>query len=212
MTTQPPANPVLDTATHAVLELVERHGTSTLRAGGADHRHHVDLETVPNGPSRQVLGALRAADVDVEAAFIPNEFGIPIFTAWIWSPDFPTICAGAGCHPLADVALSRALTEAVQTRATQIAGTRDDIETAPAPLSMTRPNFAVGGGSWSWSDVPSLAVPDTDRALLRMIATLVAKGTGHDPVVVDLSTRSDFAVVRVVAPGLRHPDRGVVPR
>ena len=36
-------------------------------------------------------------------------------------------CAGSGCHLSADIALSRALTEAAQSRLTVIAGSRDDL-------------------------------------------------------------------------------------
>ncbi|PYC83819.1 hypothetical protein C7C46_08410 [Streptomyces tateyamensis] len=57
----------------------------------------------------------------------PALFGIPTFAAFVWSPLFPIVCAGSGSHMDPEVAVSRALTEAVQSRLTEISSTRDDI-------------------------------------------------------------------------------------
>lgn len=49
----------------------------------------------------------------------PNDFGVPFFSALLadthrWNPGF--LNSGFGCHPDAEVALVRAVTEAVQSR------------------------------------------------------------------------------------------------
>jgi YcaO-like protein with predicted kinase domain len=123
---------------------------------------------------------------------------------------------GAGCHPDRTVALSRALTEAAQTRLTYIAGLRDDL----LPARYREPEnadiadalldaLAQQSKPVALAALPSLAGDDLRDDLRRLLERVAASGIERI-VAVDL-TRDEFVipVVRVVIPGLegdpRHP-------
>ncbi|MGJ3558794.1 YcaO-like family protein [Streptomyces sp. INA 01156] len=70
----------------------------------------------------------------VELALVDGPYGLPVCLAYLWSEDLPVVFAGGGCHTTPVIAMTRAVTEAAQSRLTAIAGTRDDLASDPAPL------------------------------------------------------------------------------
>ncbi|MFY0541927.1 YcaO-like family protein [Nannocystis pusilla] len=128
----------------------------------------------------------------------------------------PRACGGYGAHLDPAVALLRALTEAVQSRLTLIAGSRDDLSpktyeafTDPqagadeaAALASARPQRALG---------PSLATDSFDGDLELLLARVRAAGC-TSAVVVDL-TRAQIGVpvARMVVPGLEGRFVGMAP-
>lgn len=204
-----------EAALHGMYEVIERHVTSSLRHGSRDRRRTIRIGTIDDGHCSVLLDALREGGVEVELSAVPNEFGLPCFVCFIWSPEYPVVCAGSGCHSNAEVALSRALTEAVQTRLTGISGTRDDIPSGNVALEvgMAAPGFDAGDFTWEEAvqraDFDADSIADEFRAVARHVERVV----GMEPVVVDLSSvPEDFSVVRVVAPGLVYRNCGVIPR
>ncbi|ROR37436.1 YcaO-like family protein [Kitasatospora cineracea] len=195
-----------EAALHGLYEAVERDvlaGLGGPRAGGVP----VDPASVPDGHLRALLARLDAAAVSYELAFLPNRYQVPTFAARVWSPLFPIVCAGSGSHADPSVALSRAVTEAVQSRLTEITATRDDI---PSGQQMVRdavadPGFRGRGAGVSW-DRLSAGHRREDVDMERELASLVARVeavTARPVLTVDLSSRPElFSVVRVVCPGL----------
>ena len=108
---------------HGLYEVVERD--SLTRAESVVPRR-LELTSV-TGPARDLLDRLAAAEVDVRVEVLPSPTGLACFRATIWSEAFPVRFAGAGAHLDREVALCRALTEAAQSRVTEIAGARDDL-------------------------------------------------------------------------------------
>jgi ribosomal protein S12 methylthiotransferase accessory factor len=119
---------------------------------------------------------------------------------------------GYGTHPNAAVALSRSLTEAVQSRLGTIQGARDSFNTGP-----TNPRRAARGervraelrqrlrsriGLAAFDDVPSTNHGDVRDDLRWLLERLRASGVDR-VIAVDL-TRAEFAVpvVRVRVAGL----------
>ena len=92
---------------------------------------------------------------------------------------------GAGCHPDRTIALTRALTEAAQTRLTYIAGIRDDL--LPAEYEEP-PNADIVDAlldalrresePHSFRDVPSFAADDLGQDLGWEFDRLRAQGSG----------------------------------
>lgn len=208
-------NSLEEAALHAMYEVIERHATSSLRHGARDHRRTLRIETITSDHCSALLDSLREADVNTEISSVPNAFGLPCFVCFIWSPEYPVVCAGSGCHSSAEVALSRALTEAVQTRLTGISGTRDDIPSGNAALETgtTAPEFDTGDLTWAQAAQETSFDSGSISGEFRSVAEHVERITGVEPVVVDLSSApEDFSVVRVIAPGLAYRNRGVIPR
>jgi len=193
---------------HAVYEAVERDALARSGPVGGGSRRRIAPKTVPGEYLQSLFALLDVAGVDHEVEWIPNRLRIPTFAAYVWSPLFPVVCAGAGTHMDWEVALSRAVTEAVQSRLTEITATRDDI---PSDTDLLR-DAGSASGVPAAADVPVAlesvldgyggCFDDMEREL-RVVAERVHAATGRRALAVDLSTRPDlFQVVRVVCPGL----------
>jgi ribosomal protein S12 methylthiotransferase accessory factor len=190
---------------HALYEVIERDAGSRLQLLPVDERSHLDPDSV-TGYCAELIGRVRAAGAWLELVVAPNRFDVPCFAAYLWREDFFGTAAGAGAHSDPAVALSRAVTEAAQSRLTAIAGTRDD----QAPRVYGWPTAAVAQpvtppGALDWGTLAadfSRSFP-TDDGEAAWLARHVADVTGADPVVVDLCT-GEICVVKVLCPGLAN--------
>jgi ribosomal protein S12 methylthiotransferase accessory factor len=203
-------NDIHEATLHAVYELLERDCLA-----GPVARVNLDPATVDEPDCAALIERIRATDCLFEIAMVPNRWGLPCFVAYLWSHDHPVFSIGSGMHSSVGVALSRAITEAAQSRLTAISGGRDDL--VPLSARVWRDSGRKPSGPpelASYRDIVASDIPAFEEvdAEVSWIARRVAGATGVEPIVVDLSTSDDFAVVRVVAPGLRGPDGPVVPR
>lgn len=196
---------------HGIYEVIERHAVAGLSSSvRTDPRVNIDLSTIHDEHLVSLLDRLRAAGVQCEVAMVPNALSIPVFVAFIWSPLYPLIAAGSGAHLDATVAMSRAITEAVQTRLTRISTTRDNLPSDYRPPHAADPLMSGVEGQPLDDVIEGYGGTYDDLDLeLRDVAGRVHRQTGFPPVVADLSTRPDlFSVVRVVCPGLEYPRAG----
>lgn len=119
---------------------------------------------------------------------------------------------GTGCHPDKDIALSRALFEAIQVRGTYISGGRDDLARRDYDVDkiadlrrMLEQDPIDSVDNLHFSDLPSHHAEYFEDDARWAINRLEDAGCGP-PIVVDLSlTGSGLSVVRVVVPGLEGP-------
>jgi ribosomal protein S12 methylthiotransferase accessory factor len=201
---------------HGIYEVIERHALAGLNSSGSDSRVQIDLSTVGDEHLVSLLERLGDADTQCEVAMIRNDLSIPVFVAFVWSPLYPLVAAGSGAHMDVTVAMSRAITEAVQTRLTRICTTRDNLPSDYQPPHVSDPLLSTVAGR-PLADVTEgygAAHDDLDTEL-QEVADRVERHTGMPPVVADMSTRPDvFSVVRVVCPGLDYPSKGgnTIPR
>ncbi|AZK95814.1 MULTISPECIES: YcaO-like family protein [Streptomyces] len=200
---------------HALYELIERDTLHRDHLGGGAMRELVDPATVTDAYCSGLIARFLDAAMFLEIALVRNAYGIPVCAAYIWAEDYPVVFAGSGCHRDPGIALSRALTEAAQSRLTCIAGTRDDLGShenafASAP---SRPD-PVGPYSGDWTPLTE-ACDATFGEFATEVAAVserVAAVTGYEPIAVDLPWRSSFAGVKVVGPGLEMRMTRSVPR
>lgn len=127
-------NHVLEAASHAICEVVERDASARWERLSDLEREarRVDLDTVNDPLCREALDRFERADVAVSVHDITSPVGIPAFECKIMDRHANPIrmvapAGGFGCHPVRGIALLRALTEAAQSRLTFIAGSRDDM-------------------------------------------------------------------------------------
>ncbi|MFE9023439.1 YcaO-like family protein [Streptomyces sp. NPDC007808] len=200
-------NTFTEAALHALYEAVERDVLAAHPSATGPGRLQIAADTVQDGHVRSLLDRLGDAGVDVRLSCVPNRFAIPTFAAFVWSPLFPLVCAGSGSHLDPVVALSRAVTEAVQSRLTEISATRDDIPSdqdawqdagttagLPADPGLVSLDEALSGHGAAHADMEE-ELADVTRRITNV--------TGHAPLVVRLSDPAEpFSVVRVVCPGL----------
>ncbi|MFC7548664.1 YcaO-like family protein [Plantactinospora sp. GCM10030261] len=200
-------NNLTEALLHGLYEVIERDALAR-RHPEPRAAHVVDLETV-TGPAASLLDTMTRAGVAVAVTVVPSAVGLPVFRARIWSDNLPLPFGGTGCHLDRDVALCRALTEAAQSRATVIAGARDDIKpldyARAAKAGQQRPaEFDTPTVGLDYARIGTVRQPDlaTD---LKITADRVVAATGREPTYVD-HTRADLGipVVHVVCPGLRY--------
>jgi ribosomal protein S12 methylthiotransferase accessory factor len=201
---------------HALCELVERDAVVAAQdaEGWLDPARRVRPETVEDGPCRELVDRFAAAGVAVALWDLTSRYGVPVFNCLAVEVDPPWYhqlpqTQGSGCHPRREVALLRALTEAAQSRATVIAGSRDDIGHDRQRWYFDpehRRETAEVLAAPAVRDVRD--VPDVDHATsaedLRWLLDRL-DGEGVPAVaVVDLTDPAlGIPVVRAVVPGLR---------
>jgi ribosomal protein S12 methylthiotransferase accessory factor len=152
--------------------------------------------------------------------------GVPVFSALIvdsassarWRP--LGAFRGHGCHPCPEIAVIRAVTEAVQSRLTYISGSRDDL--FPERYRVLQRKEAAGThgdelatpGTRRFTECRAIDHATFDDDLADILSRLAAAGL-REAAVFDL-TRAEIGVpvVKVLVPGLEndlHGDRNYRP-
>ncbi|MFJ3623877.1 YcaO-like family protein [Streptomyces iakyrus] len=208
-------NSMAEASLHALYEVMERDALSGLSARPGDARRNLRIETIDDPVVTPLIERIRASNVFLDVALVPNRWDVPCFAAFVWSEDFALLTAGSGAHSSSSVALSRAVTEAVQSRLTLINGSRDDLTANYAHVlrgATRKPARDPRAGDYE-AAVASYrhAFGDVEEEL-RWACRAVTDLTGHEPLAVDLSSCADFAVVKILCPGLRNSTRHVIPR
>jgi YcaO-like protein with predicted kinase domain len=209
-------NIILEAVGHGLCEIIERDANTLwnrLDASARD-RTKIDLDTIDDDACREILQRLKTAGFDVTVWETTSDTGVPAFFCVLTDTvqHQAHIGVGSGCHPARNIALSRALTEAVQVRTTYISGARDDLmpEEYGNPLLARRqawakqlkgpaPARAYRGGP----DYRSDTFNEDVAWLLRQVCRV-----GIEQVVAVNLTQPEFdlPVLRVVIPGLEGPD------
>jgi YcaO-like protein with predicted kinase domain len=215
---------------HAVAEVIERDALAVWHHAGRTRQaaSRIDLATIDDLDCLEVIELLEAADLAVAVHDVTSDVGVAAFHVEIVERGerratfFPRPAAGSGCHPTRNIALVRALTEAVQSRLTYIASSRDDLrdedyDVDPTRIDRARARVLDRAGSRSFGQVSSFDGGAFEDDLRHLISQLASAGFSQIAMV-DLS-RPDFeqiAVVRVVIPGLAtlvdHPHAAPSPR
>jgi len=206
----------LEATSHAICELIERDADSLWKARGKPGQAatRLDLDTVDDPACRDLLDRFERAGIAVAVWDTTADLGVASFRCTIMDREpnpWRLMCAntGMGCHPSRDVALSRSLTEAAQSRLTVISSSRDDVtrndydmSRNPDLVDRLRTGFASQVPVRDYRRVPTFESDTIDGDLHWLLERLA--GRGFDRVVaVDLTRPElDLPVVRVIVPGL----------
>ncbi|MGW1774652.1 YcaO-like family protein [Streptomyces sp. NPDC002104] len=189
-------------------------GAPARLAAGFDTTAPVDPAGVDDPLCAEVLARLSAAGVRVALTRRANRWALPCFSVGLWSKSFPVPVTAVGVHSDPGIALGRALTGAARDRLRALVGDGPAAASRvrARPPRGARPAGAGAGRLLDWREASAHAAEfaeDTDE--MRWLAGLVTAVTSHRPVAVDLSTETDFRVVKVVAAGLTGPAAGSGP-
>jgi ribosomal protein S12 methylthiotransferase accessory factor len=203
-----------EATSHGICEVIERDSTTLWYMLSQEQKDQtrVDPATVTDRGCCEVLDLLEQAKIDVAFWETTTDIGVPSFLCQINERNrheelFPS--AGMGCHPDRGIALLRAVTEAVQSRVTYIAGSRDDMHRKEYrammnPMIQEQQRFMnqSGAATRAFTDVPTFWGETFNDDLRWIRERLMAVGIQHI-LVVDL-TLSELAipVVKVTIPGL----------
>jgi ribosomal protein S12 methylthiotransferase accessory factor YcaO len=218
-------NTRLEALCHALCEVIERDAMalalarSEVRPLVGDVLSEMGLEggvsTEANLPRLSLRGLpraaaalvrkLQAAGLEVQLRNLTSSTGIPTVSCTIVDPKGPPTAlnahSGCGTHPDARIAVSRALTEAAQTRVTFIQGGREDLpEIAPARGAPSAAAARIDGPSISFDEIDSCEHASINEDVEFMLERLRRCGL-EQVVVVDLTKAGiGIPVVRVVVP------------
>lgn len=194
-----------EAALHGLYEIMERHSAGAAVPGST--MWEVRAEDAAGSDCAELVDGICEAGSELRIARLDTWSGYYCFAAELNSPMLGVLFSGSGLHHDPNVALSRAITEAAQSRLTAISGAREDV---PAAIyeRFARPHTA-GAHRSMVSLPPATPTPwqaqgtDSLPELVAAAATAVATQTGIEP----LAVVCDFAgacvpVVRVIAPGL----------
>lgn len=220
-------NSVDEATLHGLLEVLERDTITMNRPH--DQSQWVDPASFPE-PFLSLTRKWSELGVDLMVRHVPGEFGLPCFHAILHEPDSDNInlSGGYGLHPDAEIALSRAICEAAQSRLSHIHGGRDDITDFYAKYQDWQPLHRKGSEanllaaftnkarqarfSGLRIDWPQGTIAQHLSRLLRQLAEL-----GFGPVCrhVYAANMPELAVVRVIVPKceyVEHQAKRIGPR
>ena len=219
-------NHVIEAVSHGICEVIERDATALWKLRHAENldESRLDLGSVDDSICREILGKFERAGLCVAVWDITSDVKIAAFACFI----FPrhdgamwhcAVAAGHGCHPVRQVALVRALTEAAQTRLTIISGLRDDFRRDtyeqlldPDVIRAIRRSSLASAPARRFRDIPSWDGETLEDDVEWELKCIREAGIRR-VVVVDL-TKPEFGlpVVRVIVPGLEPmPGPGYLP-
>jgi ribosomal protein S12 methylthiotransferase accessory factor len=210
-------NHLLEAIEHGLLELIERDAVALahLEPESALAARRIDPTTIDDAVARRLLERLAAAEMDVAIWDVTSDLGVPtIMCAIVDAADRPRwralgVSWGYGAHLAPQVALTRALTEAAQSRLTVITGSRDDnphhvyaAESDPERLAALRAALFDPPPQRAFGSKATRATESFDKDIQTLLAELRAADV-PSVVAVDL-TRPEVGipVAKVIAPGL----------
>lgn len=122
---------------HALCELIERDATSlwVFRSDAAVARSALDPASFTDPDLDALVQRIDRAGFRLTLFDQTTDLGLPVILALLSPADRPPtryfdLAAGCSCHPIAARAAIRATVEAAQTRVSNIAGARDDVDPA----------------------------------------------------------------------------------
>ena len=195
-----------EAALHALYEIMERHSIASATPGST--MFEVAVDDVAGSDSARLVEMIYRSGNELQLALIDTFDGYYCFAAEVTSPMLEVPFGGSGLHHDPNVALSRAITEAAQSRLTAISGAREDLPSAIYHRLAKVHTYAAAHRSMqemprvrppSWEVPRTASLPD----LVAAAATAVASEAGIEPlaVVCDIAD-STIPVVKVLAPGL----------
>ena len=192
----------------ALHEYIERDAVTEWQADGmpATMASVLDLDSVPFGWLGRWRDRIEQAGASLQIYRVPTLTGSPLFACELNDLDKDSrvyrAVQGRGCHPVPEIALFKALAEALQARVTLIAGSRDD----QLPSAYSRPAAGIvmafglplppDAAAVSWGDIaPGPSEPE-------QVATALARKGYPQVACIELARPHGLIVVRVFVCGL----------
>lgn len=203
---------------HGICEVIETDAFTLWELKSPEEKQltKVRNDSVENLQCIELLDKIAKSETIVGIWNITSDVGIPAFLCRILSSSgvdsitrVPAL--GIGCHPLKEVALTRALTEAAQSRLTFISGTRDDLKKTDYDRRLTLNEYIKwecliqSEGFARFSAIPSFKTESVSDDLKTLMRSLERVGI-EEIISVDLTKKEfEIPVVRIVIPGMESP-------
>jgi len=193
---------------HSLCELVERHSLY-LFFNNPFRRRVIDQDSLRGTYCWSLVERIREADMKLVLRDVTWEVGVPCVIADMVAPDLPNVWRGSGCHTAPEVAISRALNEAAQSRLTYISGARDDLTAFSdhvEPASRYE-SYVEEAPDLALDRMPQMSTGNVQRDLDRILEALDA--FDYEAFWMDFSRDEvGVPVTSVFVPGLREAPYG----
>jgi len=211
-------NTLQEAVLHGLLERIERDALTLWQVTSPKKRYasRIDTERECEGQVDQLLQKIRMAGLDVAVFDITSDLGIPCMAALVGPQRHLALPAlrhvditlGAGASLLPAAAAIRAVTEAVQSRMTFIAGARDDLVPDTFSRSVDRATLEAfsAPSSRKLADLQELRAKSTADALSVVLNRLQACGISEIYAVDLTPSWLPVSVTKVLVPELENPD------
>jgi len=205
---------------HALCEVIERDQISfwlvesEIQSSRAKTRLKID--TIDDSYCLDLIEKCNQSGLEILVWYTTHNLQLPCFVCVVYDKRqntfYPQRASGAGCHLRKNVALSRAITEALQSRLTHISGGRDDVYWSRYKNDLLINSEEKKQILDTLSSTPELvdftqiaepASTNTTESFLDIIKQIFCDNQLPEIIVVDL-TREDYdiPVVHVTVPGL----------
>jgi ribosomal protein S12 methylthiotransferase accessory factor len=199
---------------HALCELVERDATTLwgLRSARQREASEIDPLAFEDPLVDEMCTKIADAGFTLRLFDQTSDIGIPVIYATIFgetgSNAYFDLAAGAGCHPVASRSAQRAITEAAQTRITNIAGARDDFDPSDYMRSRAAPHLHLSEPPSPKSPPPAgLGAGRSLKTLIDFCLNRLRVSSIDEVIAVDLGGGEfGISVLKLLAPRLE--DRG----
>ncbi len=202
---------------HGVLELIERHGVGRTKQMKIADRvaQLVNVETVLEAVSspelKEVIHVAQKLNYKILIENLSHDLGLPCFNCEIQYVDlfagykgvYPF--RGSGCHFNREIALSRALTEAVQSAVTIVSGAKDNLLASRLPQSapIGYPTDAIS--SLEFEQIPNGPQHASFEEDLQFLLRRLKDHGFHAAYTLDLTSQKfSIPVAFVVVPGMKY--------
>ena len=209
-------NSVLEATVHGLAEVIERDICSFQSI--KDDSVLVQKESLPP-VIKSINSTLLDAGLQLYVRYLENKFQLPYFVSVVaeWKSDDPIyVSAGYGCHPSRDIAVTRSVCEALQSRLSFIHGGRDDLtgryyrfknwskraRSSYAGRLLSKVSEDGRPISFNKTYDQSKHATDLESALKHLTAILKKNGFRHVLRTVYTPKRFPLQVVRIIVPGL----------
>jgi ribosomal protein S12 methylthiotransferase accessory factor len=207
-------NAIEEAVFHALMEVIERDAWSLFEVDSSRARNLALSDCAArSGLVSDLITRLKSASVEPHLKDITSDVGITTIAAAIddeSTKDAALLSLGVGTHLVPEIAVLRALTEAVQSRLTTIHGTREDTFKAEyvrrigydRMKRINRKWFSPSAEDARFEDLPTHNNDDFLDDINFTLSRLKTVGLG-EAIAIDL-TRENTGIpaVRVVVPGL----------
>lgn len=214
-------NDHVEAVVSALCEAIERDAHARWMAAAPRTRRAtaIDPLTIDDRLARSQIARVQRAGLRLALWDMSGAHGVAVIGCAIVEPGTAEGSVlppgfGAGCHPHAPVALARAIGEAAQTRATLIAGSRDDLSPAHYAdpggqrTALAIATRAFGGGALrDWRQVPSIDLPSPAADRDHLLRACTVAGATAIPCATLTCPSVGVDVVKLIVPGFGDHDR-----
>jgi len=211
-------NSTVEATIHGICEIIERDAISLWELCLDEvqkKKRQIRLDSIKSDLCTNYIRKITEQDIVLGLWNISSDIGIPVIKAVIVSPNGEQhwrslgSFSGYGCHLSKEVAIVRAVSEAIQSRLTFISGSRDDIlyedyaaQSSLSQVDAFRESIVKEGAQEDYASISSLSTHSLNEDLDILMSQLKSVGV-NDVIRADLMhEKFNIPVVKMVIPGL----------